>query len=507
MTYRTPSPLPHCADASSAPKLDRRKALLAAGALAATPFATHAQDASPESGHDHGTPATPVADNATPVPATPFNGLRGEPLREPSVRASENGELVTTFRVARGETTVAGVPARTLTYEGEFPGPTLRLKAGEILRLQLENGLEDITNIHTHGFHVSPSDNSDNIFIEVHPGETFDYEYVLPETHAPGTFWYHPHAHGNTGMQTNAGLSGLIIVEGNLDEVEGIAGLTERVLVLNATQFDGDGNLVPYDDQLNSSVQRFVNGQLEPRISIRPGETQRWRVANVSANNFFNVALAGHQLHEIANDGNPNDRVMTHDSVLLAPAERSEILIQAQTVPGEYELRSLMWGPSHQAEPDVLLATVVIEGEPVDPTPLPSDLVPFENLRGLPVDNVRITTFEEPGAPLFLAIDGKHFDHDRIDQTVKLNALEEWVVRNTTDHWHPFHIHINDFQVLSVNGEALPDLGLQDVVNMPPHSETIIRMRFADYTGKFVYHCHILAHEDYGMMATVEVVP
>ncbi len=484
----------------------RRHIVLGAAAAATLPVSGLAQEASPDAGHAHGgDTASPSAEDASPVaPPTPFNGVKGEPLREPSVRRSENGVLETSFRAATGETTVAGQTVTTMTYEGEFPGPTLRIRAGDVVRLKLINELEDYTNIHTHGFHVSPSGNSDNIFLQVDSGTEFDYEYVLPENHVPGTFWYHPHAHGNTGEQVNAGLHGVIILEGNLDEVEGIAGLTDRLLVLTATQFDGDGNLVPYSDQTN--LTRFVNGQIEPRISIQPCETQRWRVANLSADTFFNIALQGHLLYEIANDGNPHDRVIARENIVLAPAERTEFLVQALPTPGEYEFRTLMWGVDYQAQPDELLATMVIEGDAVDPTPLPTNLVPFENFRGLPVDNVRITTFEEPGAPLYLAIDGKHFDHDRIDQTVQLGALEEWVVRNTTDHWHPFHIHINDFQVLSVNGEPHPDFGHQDTFNLPPHSETIMRMRFADFTGKFVYHCHILSHEDFGMMATVEVV-
>jgi FtsP/CotA-like multicopper oxidase with cupredoxin domain len=96
---------------------------------------------------------------------------------------------------------------------------------------------------------------------------------------------------------------------------------------------------------------------------------------------------------------------------------------------------------------------------------------------------------------------------NRVDQTVKLGALEEWIVRNTSSHFHPFHIHVNDFQVVAFNGEPVAARGWQDTVVLPPNSETVMRMRFDDFDGKFVYHCHILSHEDFGMMAVVEVVP
>jgi FtsP/CotA-like multicopper oxidase with cupredoxin domain len=394
----------------------------------------------------------------------------------------------------------------SFVYEGSFPGPTLRLKPGETLKVKLISGLSDVTNLHTHGFHVSPLGNSDNIFLHINPGETFDYEFQLPANHSPGMYWYHPHGHGDTATQCNGGMAGVILIDGGLDEVPGIAGLTEHLLVLQATQFDGDGNLVPYDSQSNASRQRFVNGQLNPTIAIQPGETQRWRIANVSSDNFFLLSLAGHQLHQIASDGNPYDVVVARDQILLAPSERAEVLVQASTQTGSYELRTLLWGQDFQAEPDVVIATMVIGGEAITPAPLPTALIPYDDLRHIEVDNVRVTTFEEPGPPLYLAIDGKHFDPDRIDQTVKLGATEEWIVRNTSGEWHPFHIHVNDFQVVARNNEAVDSHGYEDTVGLPPHSETTIRMRFLDYPGKFVYHCHILGHEDFGMMATVEVV-
>jgi FtsP/CotA-like multicopper oxidase with cupredoxin domain len=471
-----------------------------------------AQDATPAAtpdsgmgGMDHG--ATPQASPEPTPPPPPFAGITGEPLREPPVRTSVNGVLETTLEARLGPATAAGQTVTTYVYEGEFPGPTLRMKAGETLRLKLVNGLSDCTNIHTHGFHVSPKDNSDNIFLVINAGETFDYEYVLPANHPAGTFWYHPHCHGTTAVQTNGGMGGVIIVEGNLDEVEGIAGLPERTLVISVSQFDGNGNLVDFNSQSPATVQRFINGQLEPVISVQPGATERWRIANVSSDTFVLLALAGHTFHVIAEDGNPADQVVSRDQLLLGPAERVEVLVQASSNPGSYELRTLLWGPDYQAQPDQLMATLVIEGDAVDPAPLPTSLVPLEDLSQLPVDNTRTTVFEEPGPPLFLAIDGKHFDPDRIDQTVKLGALEEWIVQNTSSHWHPFHIHVNDFQVVAVNGEPVQAHGWQDTVLLPPDSETVIRMRFADFDGKFVYHCHILSHEDFGMMATVEVVP
>jgi FtsP/CotA-like multicopper oxidase with cupredoxin domain len=158
--------------------------------------------------------------------------------------------------------------------------------------------------------------------------------------------------------------------------------------------------------------------------------------------------------------------------------------------------------------PDVLLATVVVEGEPVDPQPLPTTLIPFEDLRDAVVDNRREVRFDvqHDEAGFHFVIDNKTVDMDRVDQTVQLNALEEWTIYNDSDEWHPFHIHINEFQVVAINGEPHDAKNLEDTRPLPPMGSITMRSRFVDFTGKYVYHCHILGHEDRGMMGIIEVV-
>jgi FtsP/CotA-like multicopper oxidase with cupredoxin domain len=494
-------------------KLSRRSVIaMSAGALAAAgiaiaPGRSLADDATPASGHSMGMGSTPEASpETTPVPP-PWQPVTGEELTEPEVRQSVDGVLETTLEAKTREVTVAGTKVTSIGYEGQFSGPTLRMNQAETLKLKVINKLEDITNIHTHGFHVSPQGNSDNIFIHINPGESFDYEYNLPESNTPGTYWYHPHAHGNTAEQTTFGMTGVILVDGpGLDDLDGIKGLPDRVMLLQSTQYDGNGNMVPFNSQSAASRYRLINGHYQPTITLRPGETQRWRLANVCSDDFFLLALSGHNMYQIAGDGNAFKESVPLQNLLLAPAERAEVLIQASSTPGTYEFRTLLWGPDYQSQPDSLLATVVIEGDPITPQDIPDELVPYEDLRLLPVNHSRTTEFQEPGAPLYLAIDGKHWDPDRIDQTVKLGDLEEWTIINSSSHWHPFHIHINDFQVVSVNGEPVEAWGLNDTYALAPHSTTVMRSQFAEFTGKFVYHCHILSHEDFGMMANVEVV-
>ena len=253
-------------------------------------------------------------------------------------------------------------------------------------------------------------------------------------------------------------------------------------------------------------AQYLVNGQLNPQIDIQPGETQRWRILNASANNFFNLQLARHQLHQIATDGDPLPELATVETLLLAPAERAEVLVQGGPA-GIYEFRSIAWAqdiPS-QAQPQFRVATMISGGEAIEPATLPTTLIDREDLSTVPIDGQRTITFQENATAPVFAIDGKAFDEDRVDQTVKLGSVEEWVLRNASPEWHPFHIHVNDFQVITVNGQPVPR-NYDDTIRLPPHGEVVIRTWFTDFTGKFVYHCHILGHEDAGMMGVVEVV-
>jgi len=253
-------------------------------------------------------------------------------------------------------------------------------------------------------------------------------------------------------------------------------------------------------------AQYLVNGQVNPEIPIRPGETQRWRILNASANGFFNLQLVRHTMLMIATDGNPTPVAETLETLLLAPAERAEVLVQGGAA-GIYELRSIPWAediPS-QAQPEFLVATLVSGGEAETPMTLPTTLIDREDLSTVTVDRERTIVFQENSAPPVFAIDGKSFEMDRVDQTVNLGAVEEWTLRNTSPEWHPFHIHVNDFQVMSRNGQPEPRT-YEDTSLIPPNGELIIRTRFTDFDGKFVYHCHILGHEDAGMMGVVEVV-
>jgi suppressor of ftsI len=470
-------------------------------------------------------------------------------LVEPEVRTSRDGLLDTKLELSVMQARVADQTPIMAVYEGSLPVPTLRVRAGDRLRINLVNKLNALpdglpadsplicstttptghslgeegttcdTNLHLHGLHVSPSDNSDNIFLAVKAGESFQYEYQIPPDHPAGLNWYHPHLHGTVTNQVFAGLAGPLVIEGDLDDLPDIAGLPERLLVLQATQLYPDGGSVQsitdvpgapaHGPVMQKKYSRLVNSQLNPTMTIRPGETQRWRILNASPNVTYYLHLDGHQLHQIAKDGNTLNETWTREAIPLAPGERIEVLVQAGPA-GTYAFRTLPIATGINTQQDPILATLVVDGDPMTPQPLPTTLLPLEDLSAAAIDQRRQITFQfsPPIGPFgaIFWIDHQLFSGDRDDQVVRLNTTEEWVIRNATTQWHPFHIHINPYQVVAVNGRPVPVRYSEDTTGVPPLGEITIRTRFLDFPGRWVYHCHILLHEDNGMMGTVKAL-
>ena len=200
------------------------------------------------------------------------------PLIEPDVRRSADGVLQTSLRCAYTYRDVGGVRLYVRTYEGSSPGPTLRMKPGETLKIRLANDLPpnrdlapaDIsnphqfnnTNFHFHGSHTSPSGISDNVMRSMVPGESYDIEITLPKDHTRGTYWYHPHHHGSADIQMASGMAGAIVVEGDFADVPEIASAKERVLVLAQVVYDARGMIENFETLFPETATRFltVNG-------------------------------------------------------------------------------------------------------------------------------------------------------------------------------------------------------------------------------------------------------
>jgi FtsP/CotA-like multicopper oxidase with cupredoxin domain len=496
-------------------------ALLAASAVRPSVVA---QEATPAVGHaGHGETET--------IEATP-SWLLWQPadLTEPEVRQSVAGALRTDLHVAYAYHDIGGYRLSLRAYEGDVPGPTLRVQPGDVLKLRLINELPpnsdvipvngdlphhfNTTNIHFHGLHVSPAGIADNVLRSMEPGESYDVEVAIPNDHPHGTYWYHPHHHGSADVQITSGMAGALILEGDFSGIPEIAAAKERVLLLNEVIFDYLGGIENYDTVWPEAVPRFlsINGQREPIIHIQPGEVQRWRIVQGCHESDLRLALDGHTLHAIAYDGIPLSAIEDLESLVIVPGQRADVLVQAGE-PGEYQLSAIA---NNQGYPSPIgpLARVVISGEPLSmelPSALPAPpLAPIgdDELTGARRITLSTRNPEFPPAANYqefaFLIDGQQFDINRVDQAITLGLVEEWTVVNKDEADHVFHIHTNPFQVVAINDEAPATPIWRDTVIVPRNGSLTFRSRFLDFTGKSVLHCHMMNHEELGMMQLIE---
>jgi len=455
----------------------------------------------------------PAAGGGPAAPGGPSTAGGGPALTSPPEVRSSGGVLRLELEAAPRDVTVAGRRVTMLGYAETIPGPTMRLRPGDRLLLRLRNSLDQPTNLHVHGLHVSPEGNGDNPFLTIEPGEAFDYEYRLPPDHPTGTFWYHPHLHGLVADQLFGGLYGAIVVE----EPDPVPVTRERVLVISDVSFDGAGTVRrasrPERMMGREGDLLLVNGQVTPVLSGRPGERERWRVVNACTSRFLRLAVDGHRMRLLGLDLGRSARPEDVDEVLLAPGNRADVVV---TLAGTAAIRTLghdrggmgRMGSAAGSGP-ATLATLAVAGDAVDDAEdrLP-DVPQPRDLRAEGVARRRDLTMAMGmgmGMGMSFTIDGREFDHMRTDQRVTAGDVEEWTVRNTSPMDHPFHLHVWPMQVVEERGRAVEEPRWRDVVNVPAGGAVVVRIPFEGIRGRTVYHCHILDHEDLGMMGVVEV--
>ncbi len=449
------------------------------------------------------------------APSTGSAGVGGGSLVEPEVVRSQDGVLRVELVAAGRETTIAGRRARVLTYNGTVPGQTWRVAPGDHIEVRFRNELETPTNLHTHGLAVSPQGNGDNPFVSIDPGQVFDYRFDLPQDHPPGVSWYHPHRHGTVADQLFGGLYGALIIEGDHVPVS-----RERVLVVSDISLTADGQIAPVtapEVMMGREGELvLVNGQHQPRLSARPGQRERWRVINACTSRYLRLALPGQRLELLGIDSSREPMPREIQEVLLAPGNRADLLVSMRA--GTSELRTLghdrggmrMMGGDGLSGPGTL-ATLAVTGDQVaTPGPAP-DRPAVPDLREKPVAARREIAFTMTmgsmmgsGGMMDLGFEGRAFDADRIDQRVSTGTVEEWLITNPTPMDHPFHLHVWPMQLIEVGGQPVREATWRDVVNVPAQSRVRVLVDFARHPGRSVYHCHILDHEDAGMMASVE---
>jgi FtsP/CotA-like multicopper oxidase with cupredoxin domain len=548
------------------PALSRRK-LLAAGAGAAAAAALAPYRALAQ--HDH-MPQEPPAMG----PADVDFAAHGEGFEHPPTVVMQD-EMVQNLIVRPADMMIRQLDGtmrmeQTRTYNGMVPGPTFRVRPGGRLSFNVYNRLPanpdqamchqlmeqnqpncfNSTNLHTHGLHVSPSSKqvdgktlaSDDVLIVIDPGKDQEYCIWLPEFHAPGTHWYHSHRHGSTAIQVVNGMVGALIV----DEPP------EQAIPVDSEQIWVLGEIVGTQNSQDSAVYtchpptvRFtVNGVDTPKLTLLPNEIQRWRFINATATprGFMNLYLRKQGTNEkvpmylIAIDGitfygaepQPVPSAGRPDGLSFSPGNRADFLVKLPA--GTYEVFKDV-SPLAMATAAQVLAVVEVSGTAMPDRNLPS--LPGTQFRpcylepipdGAPT-NTRTITFAVTGAdcsamppgaviPSDFTINGVKFGDPKAVQTVQLGSTEKWLLENASGAGHPFHIHVNPFQIVGDRIDPTkPDSPENriwwDTIGIPKNTTGNAALpmltRFLDYNGDFVFHCHILIHEDLGMMQEVKV--
>ncbi|MGC9524722.1 MAG: multicopper oxidase family protein [Limnospira sp.] len=459
-------------------------------------------------------------------------------LQAQSSRSTSQGGLLDLALEARPvRAAIAGQSLNLLAYNGQIPGPMLEAKPGDTVQIRFKNGLTRETNLHYHGLHVPPTGNADNVSIHVPPGETQTYEFTIPEDHPAGTFWYHPHRHGLVADQVFGGLAGLFVVRGKLDEIPEVKAAKEEFLVLQ--DFDAAGSSGWRGNPMMQMMGRegaivTANGQVNPSLSIPQGGLLRLRILNASPSRFYLLSLEDHPMHLIATDGGAIPEPVELAEVLLTPGERIEVLVRGSRPPGQYRLlnkpynrggmggmmgrgmmgrgmmgrgmmgRGMMGNPSNSNTTETL--ATLSYGESVQTVPLPKQLLPVEALPE-PVATQQFTLNHGMGRGrgMVFLINGQMFDPQRLDTRVKLGTVEEWEITTTGTMDHPFHVHTNHLQVVSRNGRPMPYRAWKDTVLVSRGETVRLRVPFRDFAGQTMYHCHILDHEDLGMMGILAI--
>lgn len=434
---------------------------------------------------------------------------------------------------------VEGVETRTLGWSQDHLGPTLRMQRGRTARLTIQNRLDNAITAHWHGLHV-PGWQDGGPQSLIGPEQKLEQELEIDQP--AGTFWYHSHPHGLTGEQVYRGLAGMLLIE-DAEAASNILpsdyGIDDIPLIVQDKAFTRGGAL-DYDDDSMAAMQGFrgeriaVNGALEPIAQVPQGLI-RFRLLNASNSRVYVFSFDDdRQFHQIASDAGLLPAPVQRRQLQIAPAERAEILVDfsngmgaglvSQDVPVQM-MGGMMGGGmmGGSSEPDTQKGFFRVLNIKVDPTQSAAINTLPQELRG-----AHLPTFDEPvrrrkfqlnmmmgmgmmrgmfGGRPKLGINGQTYDMDRIDQGLRLGETELWEI--TADMMsHPFHVHGTSFQVLSQNGRPAEfgETGMKDVVWVENSAEILVRFdKPATVEAPYMYHCHILEHEDSGMMGQFTV--
>lgn len=486
--------------------LDRRKLLgvggVAGASLLVSPMWTG--NAAPgDSHHGPGRNAGPrAARTGMTSPAfTPFAARMPESRVLTPVSRTADTDIYQLSVQAKTIEILPGYQTPVLTFGGDFPGPTIRARAGRKVKLNVRNQLPQDTNIHLHGGHVS-ADNDGYPMDLITAQGTRGYEY--PNTQQGATLWYHDHSHGTEAEHVYRGLHGLYVIDDPGENYLKLpCGRYDVPITLRDAQFDATGAFV-WGVHPGERDVTLVNGKPVPHYPVARRK-YRFRFANAATERVFQLDLGGAEMIQIGSDGGLLPAPIRRTEITLGSAERMDIVIDFARYPvGTKLVLNDPRGPVMRFD---------VAREAFDNSRVPDTLRPLPVMPPATVDRTVSMTFDlSSEVPLGL-MDGLPFDHARVDMRIKRGASEIWSLYNGDTEFgitHTFHLHLVQFKVLDRDGKppTLDDAGRKDTVFVAPGETVRVQAHFdSEYLGKYMYHCHYMEHSSLGMMAQMEIVP
>jgi FtsP/CotA-like multicopper oxidase with cupredoxin domain len=418
------------------------------------------------------------------------------------------------------------------------------------------NPCMDMTNLHFHGLTVSPKAPQDDVLgMIAKPGESLHYSVEIPRDHLPGLFWYHTHPHGESHRQALDGMSGAIVIEGMERYVPELERLRERVIIVRGQSIEHDPNAKALEQRLEIPSHSCgadagppeeimtVNGSIRPQIQIAPNERQFWRIVNASADRYLDLQIDGQPFDVIALDGmplayhDPKHPILIAEHYLVAPAGRLEAIVTGPPsgVPAVLRTLCVNTGPDGDPNPAMVLADLrpssdAQESDPSTQLVRMADLVPHRHSARADAFIEQSTTADK-NKPVYKHVDVNKLEHTRPDFTLtftedkngfyinrqkfapeagpmtaaRVGTYQHWRIVNATAELHPFHIHQVHFLAYAESGIALTHPVWLDTVNVPYGGSVEVIVDFTNpvIKGMAVFHCHLLNHEDKGMMAKI----
>ncbi|MEN9998125.1 MAG: hypothetical protein RI922_1115 [Bacteroidota bacterium] len=432
-------------------------------------------------------------------------------------------------------------PTPTYGINGPFLSPTIIVNKGDVVTLNVNNGLPVATTMHWHGLHVAP-ENDGGPHQSIAAGTTWSPSFEI--LNQAGTFWYHPHGDGKTDLHVSKGLAGLFIVHDADELAAGLPityGVDDIPIIVQTKAFDVL-NQIAIADHMDTAL--FVNGTLDPQLTV-PAQVVRFRLLNGSSMRSFDFGLSNNQVfYQVATDAGLRAAPLALTRLRLSPGERAEILVDFSALQGQQlDLMSfssemdygIFGGPGLGAGMDTIhgysenplngtdftLVSMTVGAPTAAPvTSIPSALVPFVPFdpinadvhRTLVLDTIRLLPTNMPSlveGPF--GFNGETFDMGVINMEIPLNSTEVWTLVNKTLIAHPFHLHDVAFNVIEKNG-TIPspeEQGWKDVILVMPNDSVKFITKFITFSDEmmpYMYHCHLLHHEDDGMMGSFLVI-